>query len=939
MRIGKPSFFASTVFLLTLSGAVRAEDPLRIVPLHNAAQVRFLNLTEAESRVAFTNATVRKRLVKEAGSRPKEVAVTWQDQPGQASVTLTSETGAVERRTVDGGRAAFTNLEIGRAYSWRAEDGGRVFEGRFRTADQGPRLLSIPGVPNFRDLGGYRGLDGRRVRQGRIFRSSGMNANATRLSPPAAEPYAAGKMLVTDEGRRMLVEKFGIRTDLDLRSDAECWGMTGSPLGQTVAWAHISSENYDGLQTKKGKAAFREAFRLFLDEANYPVLIHCISGADRTGSLTFVLNALLAVSPECLRHDWEATALWCMTMGFAHGRWDRLVAGFGGPNPVSFRKAVEDYVLSVGFTPNDIEKFRKLMLEGDVTIKSAEVKTSPRKPLSAKITCQGSYRYHVQGVAADGEALYWSFTTTLVKTDFSGKVLAKAESPERHHMGDLTVHNGKVYVGMNMSGVRGRKGDEVWEYDAATLALVRKIPTPETLWCNNGVEWCDGYFYVISSTPRHLPYNFVFAYTEDWKYVGVRTIASGWTNLGVQTIAKIDGLLFFGYYGHPKEKVMPHPSGVFAVDPEELRRGWRDPAQPDIVRSLCATKGYFAEGIFEMDGRPWRCNGLECPPPPGVNAKKYYTAEVFPDPKMTASVKKARKAPKNADSSEKKVSKTVASAKNAVKANGAKDPRQIALAGGACQFAGPLRGVCSDGASLYWSMSHDLVKTDLKGTETARFSDKDFQMGDPCWHNGFIYVCASRKMRTKACPRMTCDEVWVFEPAELRRVRVHPLPQAIFGANGIAWWGGRFWVVADAAANFPYNFVYELTENLEFVQCRPLGSGATVRGVQTICIKDDMMYFGTLGAEDAKGDFDVFVVDANEFVRNRRSHESPDIISVASRLTASATGGMFVLDGKMWTGASVVQSKNGAKGDLFGAAAYPNPALNGSLPKGASASK
>ena len=37
------------------------------------------------------------------------------------------------------------------------------------------------------------------------------------------------------------------------------------------------------------------------------------------------------------------------------------------------------------------------------------------------VTCEGSYRHHLQGICTDGEdAIYWSFTTTLVKTDLSG---------------------------------------------------------------------------------------------------------------------------------------------------------------------------------------------------------------------------------------------------------------------------------------------------------------------------------------------------------------------------------------------------------------------------------------------------------------------------------------------------------------------------------------
>ena len=43
-------------------------------------------------------------------------------------------------------------------------------------------------------------------------------------------------------------------------------------------------------------------------------------------------------------------------------------------------------------------------------------------PVGSVIACEGSYGDHIQGMATDGEAIYWSFASTLVKTDLNGKV-------------------------------------------------------------------------------------------------------------------------------------------------------------------------------------------------------------------------------------------------------------------------------------------------------------------------------------------------------------------------------------------------------------------------------------------------------------------------------------------------------------------------------------
>ena len=69
-------------------------------------------------------------------------------------------------------------LEVGREWEWTVESNDEKATGRFCTEDRAPRILKFDGVANARDIGGWRGLDGRRVRQGLVFRTGGLNANA-----------------------------------------------------------------------------------------------------------------------------------------------------------------------------------------------------------------------------------------------------------------------------------------------------------------------------------------------------------------------------------------------------------------------------------------------------------------------------------------------------------------------------------------------------------------------------------------------------------------------------------------------------------------------------------------------------------------------------------------------------------------------------------------
>ena len=262
----------------------------------------YLDLPRAVRVEQFADPAARKRIAK-FGDRPQKTLLSWKcTEPAATGVVW-----SVKVRRAKDGAVVFAghtrkssieidNLEIACAYKWRVKGkvtGGATLraEGTFSTEDRTPRLMHLSRVHNMRDLGGRIGLDGRRVRQGRAYRSAGLNANARKSKSKGG--MVPGKVTLTDASRAYAKGALGIRTDLDLRSDRECFGMTGSPLGPEVKWIHISSSAYGGMGRSSGKKAFAKAFRVFLDEKNYPMVFHCIAGADRTGSLAFILGALL----------------------------------------------------------------------------------------------------------------------------------------------------------------------------------------------------------------------------------------------------------------------------------------------------------------------------------------------------------------------------------------------------------------------------------------------------------------------------------------------------------------------------------------------------------------------------------------------------------------------------------------------------------------------
>ena len=342
------------------------------VPALTADMKAYLAQPRAERVKQFADPAERKRIAK-FGDRPQKTLLSW-------TCTLPAATGtvwSVKVRRAKDGAVVFTekthktsleidNLEIACDYKWRVKGtvGGTPLrtEGTFHTEDLAPRLIHLSHIHNMRDLGGRVGLGGRRVRQGRVYRSAGLNDNA-RKSKSKGE-MVPGKERLTDASRAYAKGTLGIRTDLDLRSDRECFGMTGSPLGPEVKWIKISSSAYSGMAKDPGKSAFAQVFRVFLDEKNYPIDFHCIAGADRTGSLAFILNGLLGVDEEELWRDWEVTAFQKEKLDFGHRtRFSKLVKVFDAFPGANIHEKIVAYVKSAGFTDADIEKFRSIMLE------------------------------------------------------------------------------------------------------------------------------------------------------------------------------------------------------------------------------------------------------------------------------------------------------------------------------------------------------------------------------------------------------------------------------------------------------------------------------------------------------------------------------------------------------------------------------------------------
>jgi hypothetical protein len=171
-----------------------------------------------------------------------------------------------------------------------------------KNADKVPGIVGweeIEGVSNVRDIGGWTGLRSRRVYRG------------AEPVPPRKKNGGCAEAGITDEGRRNMRERLGIRSDMDLRaanSTARGQFVSESALGKDIMLLSHPLGSYMDIYGYGKPLDFGRALKEFARPEIYPVYVHCAGGADRTGTLCFLLETLCGVSPVDATIDYELTS-------------------------------------------------------------------------------------------------------------------------------------------------------------------------------------------------------------------------------------------------------------------------------------------------------------------------------------------------------------------------------------------------------------------------------------------------------------------------------------------------------------------------------------------------------------------------------------------------------------------------------------------------------
>lgn len=179
-----------------------------------------------------------------------------------------------------------------------------------------PNVLPLNSVYNPRDLGGYVGFAGRKVKMHRLLRT--------------------GKISNLSENDAKYLKEYGLSKIIDLRSPFECKFAPDHPLSgverynlslsdedntqggqgdfeknlakyrvdQYAGFKMMCKRYYDHVTKEHAQNVIHQILEILANTKDGAVLYHCSEGKDRTGIVTVVILYILGVDLETIRQDY-----------------------------------------------------------------------------------------------------------------------------------------------------------------------------------------------------------------------------------------------------------------------------------------------------------------------------------------------------------------------------------------------------------------------------------------------------------------------------------------------------------------------------------------------------------------------------------------------------------------------------------------------------------
>ena len=251
-----------------------------------------------------------------------------------------------------------SNLVPGREYHYKvtsSADGKTVAQGFFKTKGLLHQVYFEPRGRNARDLGGWKGLDGKTLAFRKIFRGGAIHGSRTN---------SAGKAEMRAQG---------IKAEVDLREEDDV--PSKSPLGDDIAFFAPGFDSGYNTMIRDNPDKVKQTFCFVVQclRENKPVYFHCAAGRDRTGTLAVLIEGALGVSESDMAKDYELTYFSPEDWSMYNGSYQHIINTysfqsiyktiFEKTDSGTYQERIVKYLLQIGVPQKDIDDLRSIMLE------------------------------------------------------------------------------------------------------------------------------------------------------------------------------------------------------------------------------------------------------------------------------------------------------------------------------------------------------------------------------------------------------------------------------------------------------------------------------------------------------------------------------------------------------------------------------------------------